>query len=334
MLDNGIPELDRKIAILTGTSCSYDINMAPQCKDDRPESEIDLHFDITDSSHDRSQPKSSTPELTSIREPIRKQQTVLHATRHSTPKATTWPEQMIRRPANPIKVDDIQVVKHSAVQDKPIEKKPSQSNRERDRVIVRNRPSKHVDLHTLEHLKPLPMPLSEYFKRNRPEIYINAEQRVMYLKRKSELRKFMSASRVLNSFQNFKLSTKNAQRSKHSRSRTEPDFKDYMVRSPDHCVKYKITEREMRRLTARTYNRLPEVKLQRKEEVSNHMRVQNYKNKQEFSRKLLLNRRRGIINYPLNMPTPQAKRYPDSQDNSLTNESENSVDTLRSDPYY
>lgn len=143
----------------------------------------------------------------------------------------------------------------------------------------------------LEHLKPLPMPLSEYLKLNRPDMVMRADRRAMYLKRKAERRKFNASTRTINALEQMRLSRGSNYSQPHPR----------LPRSQSHTysVKCKLSEQEMRRLTAKTYKRLPEVKSKRKEEVSNHMKVQNYKNKLEYGRKLLENRRHGIINYPL-----------------------------------
>lgn len=144
----------------------------------------------------------------------------------------------------------------------------------------------------LEHLKSLPLPLSYYLRRNRPELVMRAENRLCYIKNKSERRKELASTRIINSLEQIRLSSRSS-----SSSNQLVTKRDYLA--PKYQVECMLSEHEMKRLTAKTYKRLPEVKKRQREEISNHMKVQNYKNKMEYGRRLLENRRHGIINYPL-----------------------------------
>lgn len=140
----------------------------------------------------------------------------------------------------------------------------------------------------LEHLKSLPLPLSTYLKMNRPDVVMNADRRVMYLQEKAERRKLMAPRRMVSSLDRIKLSP---------RSNDHLQSRDYVA--PEYNVKDQFSEKEMKRLTAKTYRRLPEVRKKCREEITNHMKVQNYKNRLEYGRRLLENRKLGIINYSL-----------------------------------
>lgn len=140
----------------------------------------------------------------------------------------------------------------------------------------------------LEHLKSLPLPLSTYLKMNRPDIVMNADRRVMYLQGKAERRKLLAPRRMVSSLDRIKLSP---------RSNDNLQSRDYVA--PEYNVKDQFSEKEMKRLTAKTYRRLPEVRKKCREEITNHMKVQNYKNRLEYGRRLLENRKLGIINYSL-----------------------------------
>lgn len=187
-----------------------------------------------------------------------------------------------------------------------------------DQQLTRSKPN----LDELEHLKPLPMPLSHYLRMNRPELVRAAERRVMYIRKKAERRKQFASSRTINALDMIRSSSRTISNKGTSslrsslRSSTRTVSRESVA--PDYQVRYKLSEHEMRRLTARVYNRLPEVTRQRKEEVTKHMKVQNYKNKMEYGRKLLLNRRQGVINYPLRTNNDDSSII-SSQEESLTN---------------
>lgn len=215
--------------------------------------------------------------------------------------------------------------------EKPHQIEHPRRNKKRNNNIQLHQIEEPIDVdlmrEDLEHLKPLPLPLSEYLKFNRPDIVMRADRRAMYLKRKAEKRKFIASTRTINTLDQIRSSRSS---SNHSQHYTHPRI----PRSQSHIysVKCKLSEQEMKKLTARTYQRLPEVKSKRKEEISKHMRVQNYKNKLEYGRKLLENRRQGIINYPLRAS------YDDnsisSQDIFSMSSYERAADALSLDPYY
>lgn len=188
--------------------------------------------------------------------------------------------------------------------------------------VKEHEPSTRVkpNLDELEHLRPLPMPLSHYLKANRPELVKAADRRVMYLKRKAERRRQIASSKSISARDILgppsRASSNRGTSSLRSSLRSSPRTISRDNVAPNYQVRYKLSEHEMKRLTARVYNRLPEVKRQRNEEVTKHMKVQNYKNKMEYGRKLLMNRKRGVINYPLRTNNDDSIS---SQEESLTN---------------
>lgn len=65
-------------------------------------------------------------------------------------------------------------------------------------------------------------------------------------------------------------------------------------------VKFRFTEKEMRKQTARIYNKLPEVQAKKEQEETKHIYSYNYKMGQEYSKKLKDNLKyHGQINYPI-----------------------------------
>lgn len=191
-----------------------------------------------------------------------------------------------------------------------------------------------------EHLKPPPMPLSYYLQLNRPELVREADRRVSYLKKKAERRKLLASERTINALDQIRISSRQSNGSVNTRSQRPSSTRSSIPRSisrdsfnPNCPVKYNFSEYEMKRLTARIYNRLPEVKKQRNQEVTKHLKVQNYKNKLEYGRKLLVNRRRGIINYPLKVNYDESSTM-SSREESLTNSLDQSNDGIRFESYY
>lgn len=152
------------------------------------------------------------------------------------------------------------------------------------------------DLDELEHLKPLPRPLSEYLRINRPEIVERANERVIYLRgqrEKLEREKISAPTKISSLFGQ-----------KRSSSRVSNDYV-----APEYNVKHELSEKQIRQQTARNYKRLPEVERKCREEATKRMRVQYYKNKCEYGRKLSENRKRGIINYPLRATNDDSLSY-------------------------
>lgn len=157
---------------------------------------------------------------------------------------------------------------------------------------------KHYELDGLEHLKPLPMPLIEYFKLNRPHLMERANCRRSHLKMKSDRRKQNASTIFANQIAILRQNNRK-NRTKTSTQIKIPPSKDYTFITNNNNVKYNFTEREIRQQTNRRYQSLPEVKKKADEEIKNHMKVQYYRNKLNYGRKLLQNRRQGIINYPI-----------------------------------
>lgn len=163
----------------------------------------------------------------------------------------------------------------------------------------------------LEHLKGLRMPLSEYLRKNRPDILLNVQARSSYIKKISEERKSQRAYRIINSLERIRISSKTKKRSASSNNlnnryqqarqtaQRQPVRTMRNLDAPDYCVKHKLGEREMKQLTLKNYRRLPEVKKQKLEEVNKHLKEQYYRNRQSYGRMLLNNFKNGIINYPL-----------------------------------
>jgi len=190
----------------------------------------------------------------------------------------------------------------------------------------RPRKIRNSDLEGLEHLKPPPLTPSEYLRLNRPEMVTNADRRVKRLKSSADKRKSISASKTINALEQIRLASRSSSnyRSQKSSLRSVPS-RDSMA--PTYMAKDKLSEKEMKRLTAKIYNRLPEVKKQRTEQLKKHVQVQNYKNKLEYGRKLLENRRHGVINYPLRTHYDDTSLV-GSQDTSMTSSGDRSSDGL------
>lgn len=189
-------------------------------------------------------------------------------------------------------------------------------------------------LNKLEHLKPLPLPLCEYYKRNRPHLLLRATKRALELRREADRRKYLASTRILNSLEQVRISSRASSGNINSR-RQAPSRDQFASLVPQYRVKCKLSEHEMKRLTAKTYKRLPEVKRRRNEELSNHMKVQNYKNRLEYGRKLTQNRKHGIINYPLRSLEYTDTSMTSSQSDFSLNGNERAADTfIRPDPYY
>lgn len=171
----------------------------------------------------------------------------------------------------------------------------------------------------------LPMPISEYLKINRPTVVRRADCRRMYIRRrKHERRKASASSRIISGFQKIRISPQKSQEGPRR------SLKSYTM--PEYQVECKLSEHEMRRLTNKIYRRLPEVVRRKHDEINNYLRIQNYKNKKEYGRKLLENRRHGIINYPLRH-NYDSRSLDSGHDDSLSS-GERAADSLKSDPYY
>lgn len=193
-----------------------------------------------------------------------------------------------------------------------------------------------INIRDYEHLRPLPMPLSYYLKLNRPNMVRDADRRVLYLKKKAERRRALAAEEALSLLDQLRISSRTS-----SNKRSTSSLRSSMVRTVSrnsmpqgYQVKYNFSEHEMKRLTAKIYNRLPEVKKQRNQEVSKHRKLQNYKNKLDYGRKLVENRRRGIINYPLKTHFDESSVMSSQEDESLTNSFDRSADGNGYEQYY
>lgn len=182
-----------------------------------------------------------------------------------------------------------------------------------------------LDFNRLEHLKPPPMPLSEYLRMHRPDVVKRAEKRVKYLKKREERRRFLASSKIVSSLEQIRISS--------LQNNNQPKNSHRRITAPEYQVKCKFTDREMKKLTAKIYERLPEVKKRKKEEDSKHMKALNYKNKLEYGRKLLENRRRGKIDYPLKVSNDD-QSFVSSQDSFYINGYSGSVEEFSSDPYF
>lgn len=193
------------------------------------------------------------------------------------------------------------------------------------------------DLDNLEHLKPLPMPVSEYFKLNRPNLVQRADRRAMYVRQITERRKQNASSRLMTAFEQIRLSSKSHSNSNNGYRDNRSKQMSRNRLAPNYQIKYRLSEHEMKRLTAKTYKRLPEVKNKLREEVTKHSKVQNYKNRLEYGRKLLENRRQGIINYPLRSNGYDDRSITSSQyDSTISSQDDYQLYTCvqSADPYY
>lgn len=177
-----------------------------------------------------------------------------------------------------------------------------------------------------EHLKQLPLPLSEYLKMNRPEFVYKANCRVEYLRGKAEMRRKLASTNIISSFNKIRLDTKK----ERSIPKSSKAPKDYNIIPHDYQVKQNFTEREMKRQTNRIYKSLPEVKKKYKEEFMSHLRVKNYKNRLEYGRKLQENRRKGIINYPIRAASDDVSIC-STQDEYPSSEFEKAADMYQTD---
>lgn len=158
--------------------------------------------------------------------------------------------------------------------------------------------STSIDLNDNPHLKAPPLPLSEYLMRNRPEVVRRATNRALYVKTRADRRKFRNETKLINSFKCLRLASNHRPMQNNKYCNPKPT-KSTNFNPPAYNLRHQFSDSEMKKLTARTYKRLPEVKMRHKEEVTNQMRALNYKNKLEYARKLAENRKNGIINYPL-----------------------------------
>lgn len=188
----------------------------------------------------------------------------------------------------------------------------------------KNRQRGDEELMELKRLA-LPMPISEYLKINRPGLVRRADSRTMYIRRRrTERKKASNSARIITGFQRIKLSSENMS------DKPRKIQRNYAM--PNYQVECKLSEHEMKRLTAKVYRRLPEVVRRKHDEVNNYLKIQNYKNKKEYGRKLLENRRHGIINYPLR--NGYDNRSLDSGHDDSLSSGERAADSLKSDPYY
>lgn len=261
MLDRTIPEIDRKLALLNGESY---LKNPTNLLESTPLKQATLR------------PTSTEPNLI---------------------EADTLETHVFEQ--NPIEVQPIKSAR--CVQTKEIKTtKPKVNWIDTPKVFdKRIKPN----LEELEHLRPLPMPLNHYLRINRPDMIMASERRVMDWKEKAKKRRHTTSSRTFNRFEMTR-SSSGASSNRYGSSlrsslRSLPRSVSGDSFAPNYQVRNKLSQGEMKRLTARVYNRLPEVKRQRNDEVTKHMKVQNYKNKLEYGRMLLMNRRQGVINYPL-----------------------------------
>lgn len=287
LLDCCIPELDRKLATLTGKPSTF--NVKPP------------KFHAKQTKFNARQAK------------INGKQSML----------SEEPSTFFRESSTPIKDRPTPIREPSAlIEDLPTFNATKQTRIERD--------FRKLNLEDLELVKELslPLPLSEYLRLNKPKMVLQANIRATYIKERAARRKYMASLRNVNLFEQARLSSR---RSKSTRNFLKSTSRENLA--PIYKVKYKFSEQEMKQLTKKHYNRLPEVKKQHNEEVTKHMRVQNYKNKLEYGRKLLENRRRGIINYPLKTNHDDSSIM-SSQCDSFTSSYDRSADMYKSDSYF
>lgn len=197
-----------------------------------------------------------------------------------------------------------------------------------------------IDTDELEHLKAPPMPLSQYLSINRPRTMINIHHRALSMHDKVQRRKLL-ATRVIDSFERLRLSSRNSSnigyKSKQFQSRPPlPSSRGTFntCNAPQFHVKCKISEDEMRRRTAKTYQKLPEVKEKQKKELTKIMKIENFKKQKEYAKKLLENRRHGRINYPLRTSYEDTSILSSQNDSINSMSGPTSADAYCSDPFY
>lgn len=191
-----------------------------------------------------------------------------------------------------------------------------------------------MSIKDLEHLRAPRLPLSEYLRKNRPDILLNVEARSSYIRKISEERKSQRAYRILSSLERIRISSrtrKSSHRNQYQRIDQRPMRAMKNLDAPDYCVRHKQSEREMKQLTLRNYKRLPEVKKQKLEEVNKHLKEQYYKNRQLYGRMLLNNFKNGIINYPLRASYDDRSITSSQSEYSVSRSAETACSL---DPYY
>lgn len=340
LLDCAIPELDRKLKLLHPQRERQVREFEHMITIDEPNSSYELEADELDNQMNsvrlrhaekpfeppyevmQSRPTEDEPCYTEIPYQNGEQHHVEEPHHYERPQFVEKPQEKVEIP---IRTEKQHETKQTHRYDKlgQVQKtNNTHRDQQKSKQLCSNGRSRDYDL---EHLRPLPMPLCEYLKLNRPDVVRRADLRAMRLKKQAERRKFISSTKTINALEHIRLSSRTGSNYNQARPRLPRS------QSQTYSVNYKLSEKEMKRLTAKTYKRLPEVKRKRKEEVSNHMRVQNYKNKLEYGRKLLENRKLGIINYPLR------SSYDDSSVSSqdfLSMNGYGRADVLGSDPYY
>lgn len=189
-------------------------------------------------------------------------------------------------------------------------------------------------INDLKHLKAPKMPLSEYLKRNRPDIWMNVEARSAYIRKISEERKSQRAHRIMSSLERVCISTQSRKRNNYLKQTTNqrPPMRTMEDIAPDYCVRHKVSEREMKQLTLRNYRRLPEVKKQKLEQINKHLKEQYYRNRQLYGRMLRNNFKNGIINYPLRVAYDDRSITSSQSEYSMSQSADTACSSL--DPYF
>lgn len=309
LLHQAIPDLDRKLAML-------------QSKHNSPETEVRPEPEPAYDYIDAQAGKSLLHETFNVHHSTIDLNVELNSmeVEHDNTRLTMNSDvPLYNSISSPSLIDVDSYHEHDTESDTPVvERVPKVSN---------NRVAHQTSEDDLLELKrqALPMPISEYLKINRPTMVHQADRRRMYIRKlKHERRKASASSRIISGFQKIKIS------SQKTSERPRKPTRNYAT--PDYQVECKLSEYEMRKLTNKIYRRLPEVVRRKRDEMNNFLKIQNFKNKREYGRKLLENRRQGIINYPLRH-SHDSRSLDSGHDDSLSS-GERAADSLKSDPYY
>lgn len=284
LLDTAIPELDKKIE-----SCILEDSVT-KCSSDQP---------IFSDRHGGNN-YTSTPNVKSDSAKRSNQQQPSTRTKCVTiePNPSIISERISPSMQTPFE-SDILIDYH---QDNPVLEESLNPSSSHDSMcsfrVLADNDKERYDIDDLEHLKPLPMPLMDYFRMNRPELMARAHYRAQHMKQKSERRKINASSLFANQLAAMK-STERKKRNKPLNKPTKTRVKDQTYIHYPNTIKYNFTEKEIRQQTNKRYQSLPEVRKKVDEEINNYKKLQNYRNKIQYGRKLLQNRRQGKINYPL-----------------------------------
>lgn len=330
LLTSGLPELDRKIMILRGET-----QMPDPVYDQYPTDELVNNFhdeqDFTlsrtcaliDETFEPTRVEEASIDAHISAEPEKRESIPIL----SKPKIILKEKQAnnTKNVPNNLKSHDNKKTSTRDLRQHNFKKTLSKDLKHHDYKKAYNR-----DLKRLEQLA-LPVPLSEYYKLNRPELFFRAISRINYLKRRAEKRRRYESVKIVNSLERMRLSSKrttNKHPSLWKRVQREQNFEAH-----EYYVKRNFTEKQMREMTNKIYRSLPEVTEKKIKEDRNHMKVVNYKNRLQYGRRLHENQKHGKINYPIIAASDDISTD-SGQDEYNSSEFGRAADTYQADSLY